>query len=427
MRNSLVILFLLSCCIPSFAQKPVYNELEFNVGPYELPTLFKKEPANKEEMRNTWEKKRRAYLLKLFKDNMYGQFPRKPKTMRIELQHSNPQALQGKATSKQVRCYFSKADSSVYMDVIIYIPNHLAQPAPVFMGLNFKGNHTIHNDPDIIISKRNKDLLLLNKDNGKTDPNLRGTQAERWELEHAMAKGYAVATAYYGDLELDHAEGWKQSLRSKISKELGLKPQDWAALSVWAWGLSRIVDYLETEDRIDASRILVTGHSRLGKAAIWAGANDTRIAAVISNNSGEGGAALSRRWFGETIHRINTSFPHWFVEKYKFYNNRPYLLPFDQHMLLALVAPRPLYVASATEDLWADPLGEFLSAQLTEPIYNSYGLRGLQGVSFPAPDTPVGHVVHYHRRTGKHNILLYDWQQYIAFADQYVIAKPEGQ
>ena len=192
------------------------------------------------------------------------------------------------------------------------------------------------------------------------------------------------------------------------------------AIAVWGWGLSRIMDYLEKDSRIDSRKVIVTGHSRLGKAALWAAANDLRFAMVISNNAGEGGAALSSRNFGETIKDLNTSFPHWFIQQYKSYNDNFKSIPFDQHMLLSLIAPRPLYVASASEDLWADPKGEFLSAKYTSEVYNLYGKKGIQENEMPAPEKPVGETVRYHVRTGKHDILLYDWLQYIRFADAYV-------
>jgi hypothetical protein len=220
-------------------------------------------------------------------------------------------------------------------------------------------------------------------------------------------------------MEPDHAEGWKTGIRTTLKEELNIHPEEWGAIGAWAWGLSRIMDYLERDDRVNAKQVVITGHSRLGKAALWAAANDRRFAIVVSNNSGEGGAALARRNFGETVYRINTSFPHWFIGKYKTYNAAVDKLPVDQHMLLALMAPRPLYVASASEDAWADPRGEFLSAREAGKVYRLYNLKGIEEAEPPPVHKPVGNVVQYHIREGKHDMLLYDWQQYMAFADQF--------
>jgi hypothetical protein len=183
--------------------------------------------------------------------------------------------------------------------------------------------------------------------------------------------------------------------------------------------MSRMADYLETDADVDAKRLAIVGHSRLGKTALWAGAMDTRFRIVVSNDSGEGGAAISRRVFGETVADLNSRFPHWFCGNYRQYSGREAEMPFDAHMLLALAAPRPLYVASASEDRWADPKGEFLAAVAVGGVYELLGRKGVATDVMPQPDHPVGDTVRYHVRTGKHDITAYDWQQYLEFAERH--------
>lgn len=395
---------------------PNYDESK--IVPYTLPDALTGADGSRIATAQQWTARRRPELLALFAEHVYGKLPGRPAGMRFEVQSVDSEALGGKAIRKQVAIWFGAGADAPRMDMLLYLPKTGGR-VPVFAGLNFWGNHTTHPDPGIALTTRWVGDYEGAANHRATEAG-RGKQASRWQVETLLARGYGVATAYYGDLEPDHPEGYREGIRTTLKAVTGLNETDWGAIGAWAWGLSRMMDYLETDPAVDARRVVLHGHSRLGKAALWAGANDERFAAVIANESGEGGAALARRNYGETVWRINTSFPHWFVGNFKTYNNNEAALPTDQHELLALIAPRPLYVASAEGDPWADPRGEFLSAVAAGPVYRLFGKKGLETTDMPPVNRPVGHTVRYHIRTGKHDITAYDWAQYLDFADAEV-------
>ena len=383
--------------------KPAFDPLEGflydedRIPAYTLPDLLAGTKTVKE-----WEQKRRPELIGLFEKEMYGSVPGKPEGLHFRVRDNDPAALDGLATRRQVRVYFD-TEESMYEDLVIYIPNGRRDPAPAFLGVNFFGNHTIDADPGIFLP----DSLRYRRDFA-LDP--RGSQQHRWPIRTILERGYAIATFCCEDVVPD-AEGYP-GIRSHYAG------YTWGALAAWGWGLSRALDYLETDQDVDASRVAVFGHSRMGKAAVWAGARDTRFAMVVSNASGCGGAAISRRRFGETVRRINTHFPYWFCENFKQYNDNEEMLPFDQHELLALIAPRPLYVESGSEDRWSDPHGEFLGLANAAPVYGLYGYEGFVPEEWPGVEQPVTKGRNgYHIRNGRHEILLYDWVQYLNFAD----------
>lgn len=412
------ILILLSCA--AFAQPAGYNYDESKVGPYTLPDPLVAQNGARVRDAATWEKVRRPEILELFTTQVYGRTPKGQVRPRFELTSTDKNALGGTATRKQITAYFTSKPDGPKMDILLYVPSNARKPVPIFVGLNFTGNHTVNADPGIKLA----DVWVKGK-KVKAEEKSRGVAASRYQIEKILARGYAVAAIYYGDIEPDFDGGLPHGVRPLFYRAGQTEPaaDEWGAIGAWAWGLSRAVDYFETDKDINAKQVALIGHSRLGKAALWAGAQDKRFAIVISNDSGEGGAALSRRIYGETVERLNTSFPHWFCKNYRKYNGRADQMPVNQHMLLSLIAPRPLYVASAEEDTWADPRGEFLSAVAAGPVYALLGKQGLGTDKMPGIERPIMQTVGYHIRSGKHDVTAYDWDQYLTFADKHFKSK----
>jgi hypothetical protein len=385
----------------SAAQIPPPNYDEAAIPAYTLPELLEYARTPVEWMT------RRTELLDLLSKHVYGITPTNPVDMHVELLEQSADALDGTAIRKQVRVMIERIGVSRSFDILLYVPKERSAPAPVFLGLNFDGNHTCQLDPEIVMPS-----------SWLPEVGERGSKISRWPAKEIVARGYAMATVYYGDFAPDKPGVFQDGILAMFPEYRG--PHAWQAIGAWAWGLSRSLDYLEQDPDLDAKKVVVHGHSRLGKAALWAAAQDTRFAAVVSNNSGCGGAALSRRTYGETVAAINLRFPHWFCPIFQNYNGNEAALPVDQHMLLALAAPRPLYVASAQEDQWADPRGEFLGALHAGPAYELLGYSGLAASDLPALSEPVIGRVSYHIRPGAHDITLYDWERYMDMADQFI-------
>jgi len=418
--------FLLAAMELQAAEKPAPpNFDEAKVPEYVLPDPLTMLDGRKVDSAKMWNEQRRPELLKLFEEHVYGKATllRTGNTaFQTRFEHlSSKSVYNGKGVQHQLQIVWYRGDDTHKVDVLVYVPKSTAK-VPAFISLNFTGNHTVDADPDIRIPERIWDRSKPVWKPGEEKD--RGASSERWPIELFLDRGYAVVTAYYCEIEPDCNGGYLHGVRRFLYKD-GEKqsPDEANTIATWAWGLGEMLDaVIHFQDKlgIDPTKTAVVGHSRLGKTSLWAGAIDPRFAVVISNDSGCGGAALSRREFGETVHKINTSFLHWFCDNFKKYNLDVNSLPVDQHELIALAAPRPVYVASATEDRWADPKGEFLSAFHADSVYRLLGTDGIGGVTeMPSPDQSVGGTIGYHVRTGKHNIIAFDWTQYMNFADKH--------
>lgn len=419
----LAALFLMASMLPlaaDAADDTISDEAK--IPPYTLPDPLVAEDGTKITTPEQWRTKRRPEILHLFEEHVFGRSPGKHPDMKFTQTSKKADALGGKATRKEVTVLFNGKEDGPKMSILLYVPNKRTAPAPVFVGLNFNGNAACTDEPDVALTQSwvpNK--KELGTDNNRQTDKWRASEKSRWAIEMAVDRGYAVATIYCGDIDPDYHDGFKNGVHPLFYKpgQTEPAPNEWGTIAAWAWGLSRAVDYFETDKDLDAKHVAVIGHSRLGKTSLWAGATDERFGIVISNNSGCGGAALSKRIFGETVGRINKSFPHWFCGNHKKYSDNEAAMPVDHHELIALCAPRPCYVASATEDLWADPKGEFLAALGADPVYKLLGTDGLPAKEMPKADQPVMGTLGYHLRTGKHDVTDYDWQQYLSFADKH--------
>ena len=368
------------------------NYFEDKVPSYQLPPLMKDDDGRTITTTAQWAEKR-AKLLDLFRNELYGYSPERPKDEWFEIAKIDRQAMDGAATLKLVNIHLGAQPEAPIIHLNLFIPNNRTKPAPAF-------------------------LLICNRDRENIDPT-RKIKSDFWPAEQIVARGYAAASFFNGDVAPDKYDGFTTGIHAYLQNPAARKFNSWGTIAAWAWGGSRVMDYFETDPDIDEKHCAVTGHSRGGKTALWCGAQDERWALTISNCSGCSGAAIARRRFGESLKVIQNAFKHWFCGNYRKYIDREDELPFDQHELVALVAPRAVDVTSADEDLWADQRGEWLAIHEAEPVWKLFGRKGLPSDIMPPLDKPlIGDGMGYHIRTGEHNYKVFDWNAHMDLADR---------
>ena len=389
------------------------------VSSYILPDPLRKNDGTQVSSAAEWMNRRRAEILNLFKQEEYGEILPRPDSMSFKILSVHADALDNTAVRKEIRLEFAMRNGKTFsFTMLLYLPKHAAAPVPAFLGLNFKGNHNTTEETDVTPTG----YLFP----GKLAEEGRGVQSARWCFREVIKRGYAAATVCYHDIYPDRTESVQDSVFRLFydEKDYGEIPRKYSVIGAWAWGLSRALDYLESESAVDASRVAVHGHSRLGKTALWAGAVDRRFAMVIGNDSGCGGGALHKRKFGENLSQhfdahVQNGVPIWFVDACRKYIWHEEQMPFDQHELLALIAPRPLCIGTATLDINADPYGEFLACKNASPVYRLFGSEEFTGTEMPKPDTWISGDISFHYRTGRHDQTPWDWARYLDAADRY--------
>lgn len=383
---------------------------------YPIPHVLNRLDGNgKIETAQEWNNIARNKILKFYQTQVYGAIPPRPKSLKFELVESSDNALDGKAIRRQYKIISTDKFGTFEFLVLLYIPKNIDGKAPAFVYPNFWGNYSLTDEKEIPLPdfrySGGKKVKIKEKERGSRD---------RLPVRDIIARGFATATFAYCDVypDLVKEDGAKQSIYKIFHKDP--KYPECMPFPAWAWGNMRVMDLLQTQPEIDCDKVAVVGHSRLGKTAIITGAYDTRFAYVIANNSGCMGDALSKRKYGENIHAIaNVTFLYWLLPQMKKYANNEGELPLDQHHLLATIAPRMLYCASATEDVWADPEGELLGLMHACPAFALFGAKNFPTLDALEIEKPFHGDVAYHIRKGKHNITPYDWKNFMDYAQKH--------
>jgi hypothetical protein len=413
------------CCCAAWAQLPDYpadevagipvNYTEAQVGDYELPDPLVL--ANGEPVRDakTWNEKRRPEIVKLFEENQYGRSPDRPAGLSFDVFDKGTPALGGKAVRRQVTIYFSESKGGPKMDLLLYLPAAAEKPVPLLLNISFAANSNVVDDPGV------KEGEIWNREHERV-PASSSRRFGRINVEPFLDAGFGFATFYYGDVDPDFDDGLPHGVRALYLKpgQTEPAPGEWGTIAAWAWGASRALDYLETDNGVDAKRVAVTGISRLGKTVMWAGARDQRFAMVIASCSGEGGAALSHRNYGERIKHLAVRYGYQFAKNYGNFGDDVENFPVDAHMLAALIAPRPLLLQTGHTDKWSDPLGEFEAAVAAGPVYELLGKQSLGVSELPGAGEPILNTLGYLMHDGGHGTVPSDWNVYLQFMKKHL-------
>jgi hypothetical protein len=428
MTRTLLLCYFFALSFTGFAQQaanrptvvagfPV-NYQEDSVGTYTLPDILKSLDGKAVTTAKQWTQQRRPELVKLFEENQFGKMPSRPQEMTFKVFDKGTPAFNGKATRKQVTVYFTKDTSDHKMNLLIYVPAAATKPVPLLMNISFAAYNQTIEDNGLLVNNIWKDGKRIKAD----QPTVFG----KMNVEQFLDAGFGFATVYYGDIEPDFKDGIKYGIRSHYLKpgQTETASNEWGAIAAWSWGLARAMDYFETDKQIDSKRVALQGASRLGKTVLWAGVKDTRYKMVIASISGEGGAALSRRNYGETIRHISdpSRYLYQFAPNYHSYADNVSSMPVDAHMLVALMAPRPLLLQTGSTDYWSDPKGEFLSAVAAAPVYRLFNEKGPETKDMPAAgDTSLlMNELGYYMHEGGHTVLPTDWTHIISYMKKYL-------
>jgi hypothetical protein len=392
------------------------NYTEARTGLYTLPDPLTLANGDRVTTPETWFERRRPEILRLLEENQFGKVPDQPVDIAFEVYDAGTPAFEGRALRKQVTIRFERGGESEYADLLIYVPANTDAAAPLLLELGWSPNNLVVDDPGVKVGRN------WNAESRTRSPANEGRAFGNLDVMRMIDRGYGIATFNYNDIEPDRLDAFDGSIRRLFLApgQSAPAPNEWGAVAAWAFGISRAMDYFVMDPAIDEERIAITGASRLGKTVLWAGASDERIAAVIASVSGEGGAALSRRDYGETVAHLvaPTRFPYWFADNYDNWADRMTEAPFDAHLIITLIAPRPLLLQTGYTDKWSDPYGEFLAARAATPVYDLLGASGIDEPVQPRLGEPMMNTLAYLMHDGGHGVLPADWQVFLDFLDR---------